>query len=449
MSDLAAGAASVDITPPLHIPYLGYVPRQGRFEEVHDPLFARALVAESGEAAVAIIAADSIGFRDGLLGPARSFVAEVRRRVTSATGIPADHILLAATHAHSTPETTGITELLDAPGAEAWLQQLVDQLAEAAMKAWRGRRPARLRAGTGRVSGLAGYRRILDRAGHFHEQARRPHEAEIADRGVVDEGLPVLLAETLDGEPIAVVMGYACHAVVVQARPRISADLPGAACRRVEQHLGGICLFLQGACGNINPIRGDTGDFGDVEAYGRLLADEALRQVALLRASPPPAPAAVGACRSVVPLPSRALPPREPLLTRLAAAEADVAAAPDETSRWQAQNTARDAREAVRYVEMGDEPVAADLQALRLGDALILACPGELFVEYGLELRRRSPAAMTFVAAYSNGYLGYIARPLDFARGGYEVMERPWCRVGPGGGERIVEELLACAQRVG
>jgi len=450
MGEPAAGAAAVDITPPLHIPYLGYVPRQGRFEEVHDPLFARALVLEGDEGAVAVISADSIGYREELLGPGTSFVGEVRLRVRAATGLPEDNVLLATTHAHSTPETTGITELLDAPGAEAWLWQLVDQLAEAAVCAWRSRQAARLKAGTGQVAGVAGYRRILDLNGRFHEHARRPPEGEIADPGVVDEALPVLLAETPRGEPIGALIGYACHPVVVQARPRVSADFPGAVCRKVEDQLGGaVCLFLQGACGNLNPVRGDTGDFGDVEAYGRLLADEALRQLAHLRQSPPAVSPAVAACRSVVHLAARPLPPLAPLQEQQAAAEARVATATDEGSRRQALSALRDAQEAVRFVAMGDRPIPADLQAIRLGDAVLLACPAELFVEYGLELRRRSPAPVTFVSAYTNGYIGYVARPLDFERGGYEVMERPWCRVAPGGGERIVEELLACAQRVG
>ena len=49
-SALTAGAARVEITPPLSIPYLGYAPRQAFFHGVHDPLFARAVVVNSGNA---------------------------------------------------------------------------------------------------------------------------------------------------------------------------------------------------------------------------------------------------------------------------------------------------------------------------------------------------------------------------------------------------------------
>ena len=62
MSGLTAGAARVEITPPLSIPYLGYAPRHAFFEGVHDPLFARAVVVSDGERRIALVVADSIGF---------------------------------------------------------------------------------------------------------------------------------------------------------------------------------------------------------------------------------------------------------------------------------------------------------------------------------------------------------------------------------------------------
>ena len=102
------GSARVDITPPLTIPHLGYVPRQGKFKGVHDALYARALVFNNGESKSALVSADSIGFNNELLGPGRNFTAEVRHRIQQQTGIASNNVMLASTHAHSAPETTGI-----------------------------------------------------------------------------------------------------------------------------------------------------------------------------------------------------------------------------------------------------------------------------------------------------------------------------------------------------
>ena len=70
-SALQVGASRVDITPPLHVPYLGFEPRQGTFEGVHDPLFARAAAFSTPEASIAVLSGDSLGFSRDLLGPER------------------------------------------------------------------------------------------------------------------------------------------------------------------------------------------------------------------------------------------------------------------------------------------------------------------------------------------------------------------------------------------
>src|SRR5438045_9781770 len=79
-SALTAGAARVEITPPLSIPYLGYAPRHAFFTGVHDPLLARAVVVDDGERRVAVGSADGRGFARGRLAPARGLRTEVRER---------------------------------------------------------------------------------------------------------------------------------------------------------------------------------------------------------------------------------------------------------------------------------------------------------------------------------------------------------------------------------
>ena len=98
MNGLTAGAARVEITPPLSVPYLGYVPRHAFFEGVHDPLFARTVVVGDGERRIALVAADSIGFARGLLGPGRDFAGEFRERAHRLTGIPPEAIIVHLTH---------------------------------------------------------------------------------------------------------------------------------------------------------------------------------------------------------------------------------------------------------------------------------------------------------------------------------------------------------------
>lgn len=447
-SALEIGLAKVDITPPPGIPYLSYYPRQTPFEGVHDPLHARALVAENGQERLAIVAADALGYSRSILGPGRDFVEEVRQEIERRTGIPRRHVLLATTHAHSTPQTTDIADLTGQfPSARPWLERLIRQLALAAELAWLRRRPARLHGMVGLAPGIAWCRRIVSRDGRLTRLPDRPPDDQVL-KEPRDDRVPVLLVSG-DGWCGAMI-NFCCHPTTVQVQPFVSADYPGVACTVVERALGAeACLFLQGACGNVNPVRNTTG-FEDVEVYGRSLGGEALRCLSLLTARDAPAMSATLAVASdTLALPRRDdLPPREPLERARAEAEAAIAAAATDDVRRQAIAAYRRTAEPLRLLALGTGPVPCEVQVLRLGDALIIAVEGELFVEYGLRIREHSPAPVTFISAYSNGYQGYIVTPETFDEGGYEASLGPWTRIGRTGGELVARRALELIAQV-
>ena len=150
---IRVGSATFDITPPLSIPHLGSVPRQGRFTGVADPLQARAFVFEGEDGRrAALLAVDSIGFGNGILGPGRHFTDEVRARVAERAGLEPGALMLASTHAHSTPETLGITRLLDEPRAP-WLEP-AGSLASAVDIRQTGHCSPAVKVGRGEVRGV-------------------------------------------------------------------------------------------------------------------------------------------------------------------------------------------------------------------------------------------------------------------------------------------------------
>ena len=262
-----------------------------------------------------------------------------------------------------------------------------------------------------------------------------------------DDRVPALLiqGETWRGA----VIGFTCHPTTVQVQPLVSADYPGVACRIVERELeAAACLFLQGACGNVGPVRATT-DFHDVALYGRSLGGEALRALSLLLARDVPSMRpALAAGSEIVALERCPLPSPEPLEREARELEARIGRAATEPARRDAVAAYRKVAEPLRLARLGSGPVRLEVQAIRLGDALVVACEGELFVEYGNRLKDASPAAVTFVSAYSNGYEGYIPTPETWDEGGYEASVGPWTRVGRTGGETLVARMLALAQRV-
>ncbi len=282
MTGWLVGAAKVDITPPLHIPELGFVPRQHRFKGVHDPLFAKALALEANGNAAIIVTADAIGFHRNLLGDERDFVTEFRQKVSDVTGVATQAIMLAASHAHSTPETIGLTPLRGVEGANEWVNALLDKLVACAVDAWLDRKPADAFAAVGEVVGISWSRRIIGKDGKVYRLPERPMDEQV-EREDYDPQVGVLIFRLIDGDIVFV--NFACHPTVVQVNDLVSADYPGALMWFLETHLPNckMCLFAQGACGDINPVYQTTSSFEDVQLYGTALAGEVIKQVALLR----------------------------------------------------------------------------------------------------------------------------------------------------------------------
>ena len=447
---LQAGTAKVNITPPLTIPYLGYEPRHALFQGVHDPLYARAVALDDGATQVIIIAADSIGYSNAILGPGRNFTAEVRQRIQARTGVPAAHIMLATTHAHSTPETIDLRRLLDTPAAAPWLEVLMDQLASAAAMAFEQRQPSTLKTGVGQVDGLSHNRRVINQQGRIVFGPERTPELKKANPGAVDRTVGVLLLTNTANGSCTVLTNFACHPVTVQVQPLVSADFPGPAMQLVEKSVPGCTnsLFLQGACADINPIR-DTTDFADVERYGLMLGGEVIKRTMQLSAPDYPASATQVAVQSAtVLLQVRDLPPREPAQQLYTEASAKLAAATteDERKAWGAKQ--RMAEETLILIDRGSEPIPAEVQVIRIGDIALVALPGEPFVELGLAIKQRSKAAQTWVIGYANDWIGYLTTPQAWQQGGYEVGPGPWTRVGPAGGSQLVDKAVEIIQQL-
>jgi neutral ceramidase len=80
--------------------------------------------------------------------------------------------------------------------------------------------------------------------------------------------------------------------------------------------------------------------------------------------------------------------------------------------------------------------------ALRLGDYVVGTLPGEPTVMIADLVREQSPVAPdhTIVVGYAQGHVGYLLRPEDWLRGGYEPSISFW---GPLEAEYIAEQLAA------
>ena len=258
---LRAGTARVEITPPVGIRMTGYAARKSGATGVHDPLFARVLVVRDENVSVAIVVGDLAIFCMDRV------VAEAKEKWKL------DHVVLSATHTHSGPRTRSPSE---------WLTEAEDKMIAAIGEASENLFPARISWARDVIEShyLPHNRRFVNPDGTVTMMWDNPNRIPTKP---VDPRASVLRIDDDAGKPRALLVHYACHAVVLGAQNvLISADFPGAMVDHVEKELGPDCMamFLQGAAGDIDPFDMNLGGkhgFDIVQKTGISLAEGALR----------------------------------------------------------------------------------------------------------------------------------------------------------------------------
>lgn len=416
---LEAGTAKRKVTPPVWVPYLTSSGNgtNAPFSGVHDDLYARAVVFDNGQNALAVLAVDSIGYDNAVLGPGRNFTRLLRECIAQKTGLKPEAVMLAASHTHSAPETIDLSPLRQSPRAVQWLERHLDDLVSTVVEAWSNRAPVRLRYAKAHVKDFARYRRIVLKDGKISRNGPLPAAADVAVPWRVDDELTILYCETDDGKPHSVLLNFTAHPVIAMLLPEVSADYPGVATAAIEKSLeGAVCLFTQGAAGNVNSPT-VSGTFDDVLAAGRQLSLVALAQINELKRQPPFAVDAIAVRSQVCRLDARPC-------ASLEEAKRQVEEKPTPLNRRFARLAAK----------LATDPLEAEVQAMRVGPIRWVSLPGEPFVETGFALKQRGA---TFVVGYANGYLGYFPIRPAYAEGGYETDSGVWSRVAAGSAERL------------
>ncbi len=399
MSGLKVGASKVDITPPIGIPMGGYAARPDVAKGIHDRLHARSVVIE-GEEIVSIVSLELLHIKE-------SVANEAKKLIRKELGIPKDNILIAAIHTHSGPSPAEHYGM-----AREYYELLPYYIFTAVKNAYENMQNARIGYGKGELNGWTVNR-------------RKPM------KGSLDNEVIVVRMEDLKENLIAAIVNFTCHAVVLgHNNLLISADYPGFTSSAIEAIENGVALFLNGACGDINPLTPRTdlsrvydrsvGTFEEARKMGYALAGEAIK--------------VLNGIRTMDNIPIKTLV-KEVSVKRVELPEvSDEEIA--ELERKYEELTKRGKIEEASKVKFDlvlkkwlkglrerfpSDYVTIKVQGIRLGDLVIIAFPGEVLVDIGLKIKKSSKAKLTMIVGYANGYIGYIPTKEAIKEGGYEA----------------------------
>jgi len=262
MDKLLAGTGRSDITPAPGTPQGGWgaqTHQRGLGSDL--PLYATALVLRDETKSVAILDVDAIGFNG-------EWTERIIDAVAGLTGLPRENIRFSCTHTHSGPNTFRLPVITEGRDMILeYLNTLPLKISGAVWQAQNNLRPVRIGAASGQCD-INVNRRMTASDGRV--VIGRNYD------GPVDRTVRVIRFDDLQEQPVATLVHYACHPTTMAWQCQYATpDYPGMAKKVVEEQIGGTCLFLQGATGNIGPKRGFTGDLGVYRKYGKLLGLEA------------------------------------------------------------------------------------------------------------------------------------------------------------------------------
>lgn len=444
---LLVGAASVSITPDRPVALWGQLHTRIS-QAVESPVIASALALETrdGEKVVdqaVMVACDLVAIPQAALDKTRK---HVKKRLAE---FPVEKIILSATHTHTAPAMTeGVYEIPKEGVMQPseYLDFFAERAAEAVLKAWDARQPAKVGWGQGQAV-VAHNRRAVyeDGTAAMYGRTDRPNFRML--EGYEDHDVDVLFFWNAQDQLLATAVNVACPAQEVEGRSAINADF---------WHV--VRESLQKKHGNELVVLGWTGAAGDQSPHlmFRKAADERMRKLRklgrleeiarrIVRAWEDAYEGAQQEKHSDVPFSHQvqhvALPRREVTQREWELAKRDADQYAKEKGKQTLAHWHRKVVERYEHQQAGSvEPFKTEVHVLRLGDVAIATNAFELYTDYGIQIKARSPAVQTFIVQLA-GPGTYLPSERAFHGGGYSAIVQS-NEVTPAAGQILVERTV-------
>ncbi|MFM1801091.1 MAG: hypothetical protein RJA81_443 [Planctomycetota bacterium] len=397
-ADLYVGAAVKQINPAKPLPASGGLGIPNATKERKGDLTTRAIVLKNGETVIAIAAIDTLGFPGVLVDRVRKMVPQ----------IPAENIMIGATHTHSAPDCYAFPDGKGGHTADLqYIDMVIQQTAEAIHSALAAIKPSVLRINTGEAKGQIA----------FNYYAPDLYDRRMSVIQALDKST---------AKPLATLVNYAIHPEVLGAGQGIlSPDLIGPLCERLEKETGAMALFMNGAQGGMitadnrdlnkvrDPLRGyweGKGTWEECQRIGHLMAAEAMRIIGQAPVQSNPT------------LYCKSKQVRFPV---------------DSPELWSVITLSP-----LKYPHhAADRSIDAQVNLVNLGNAQILTIPGEALPNIGFYLKRKMKGENNLLFGLTNEAFGYILTKVDFRSfPRYDYVSRT--SLGEMTGEILIEKSL-------
>ena len=428
---LKVGFGRVDITPDYSLPLAGFGNTLTRMSKgCIDQLCATAIVmtGENDETVLAVTV-DVVATPNYIVEP-------LFASITAATGIPADHSMVSATHTHSGPDMGSPYD----DDMKTWKKDYIEGITAAAVAAMADRVPTTLKVGdlhTERMNFVRHY--ILENGTYAGDNFGDFKSAPIAGYATPADTQMQLVRFVREGKKDVLLVNWQAHTKMAgtiatedgrRTRAYMSADFVAPCRDYVEANSDVYFAFFQGAAGNLNPITKITEEMFTTEynAYGKLLGDIVVKGLANLK----DAPVGQVQARRVV-FKGQVDHTEDHMIEDARKIEA----------MWKETNDYRKCADAglpyniispyhagaiIRRFEDPSTEREMPLTAACIGPVGFVTAPYEMFDTNGKFVKDNSPCPITVVMSCSNGANGYIASEPTFEYGSYEVHNRVFVR---------------------
>ncbi len=444
-SKFYAGAAKMDITPPIGtVLGVDFIPHYARF--IHDPIYAKAIVMRDGNEMLAIVIVDIC-----IMGT--DFIRAVKQEIQQKTGIHPENMLIASNHDHASGNITGLL----ASGADiAFRAKLPGLIVKAVQLAMEKLRPAKIASGSEDVPDFVLCRRYIMKEGYIANNpvTGKPDKVKTNPVGaehmitsqstVPDPGLCFIAFRGIDEKWIAVLANYSLHYVGDWPEDSVTGDYFGEFSRQIQAKLKAddefVGIMSNGTSGDVNiwafetPDRFPNGDYARTRLIGETLAQRVFENLQNIQWQNDPKITHV--------FKDLKLSVRKPSVQELEMATKTMIEKGFDNIKIDDDGISRIyAREQILLNEYPDS-VSLPIQAIKIGNQIIGALPGEFFSETGLLLKKAVAEKNYFSISLANAYGGYVPPEHEIEKGGYETWRARSSFLEISAEEKIREELI-------